>query len=187
MSVKIDFMMKNMIILSLFLYSFHAISADNIYGACGARPGALESFFTHAKKIREKCVNDVYEEEKKKTQKEIEDLNATNKLLDIELKKVAYKVDYALVRCHPDRGEAGNPAREKKCSEIAETKNSIIDRIHKLTGWDDRPAPKAEENVTAAKLAAPCPSQDELNKMQGVRYYNKALYQTWERCVTLAQ
>lgn len=179
--------MKKMILFCLLLQSFTAFSVDNIYGSCGARPGVLESFFTQAKKIREKCVNDIYEAEKKKTQKEIDDLYATNKVLDEELKKVAYKVDYAMVRCHPGRGEAGNPAREKKCSDIVETKNNIISRIDKLMGWDARPQPKAEENITAAKIAAPCPSQDELNKMQSVRYFNKALYQTWERCVNLAQ
>lgn len=178
------FTMRLLMTITLLL-SFASFADENPYGSCGKKPGALEGFFTQAKKIREKCINDIFEAEKKKTEKEIEDLYAANKALDEELKKVAYKVEYNMVLCHPPRGEQGNPVREKKCSEIVQTKNNIVSRIDKLMGWEKKPLPKVEDNVAVESMAAPCPSKDELNKMQAIRYYNKKLYQTWERCVQL--
>ena len=91
-----------------------------------------------------------------------------------------------MVHCNPPRGGTPDPAREKKCSEIVQAKTHVVSRINKLMGWDARPIPKAHENVSMEKMAAPCPSQAELDRMKPVRYYNRKLYTTWERCVTLA-
>lgn len=180
--------MKKLIIFFAILHlASTSFAADNIYAQCGNKPGVLESFLTQTSKIREKCINDIYEAEKKKTEKEIDELYAANKLLDGELKKIAYKIEYNVVICHPARSEKADPAREKKCSELVDAKNNIITRIDKLMGWEKKPKPKNEDNVTSENIAAPCPSQVELNKMQAIRYYNKKLYQTWERCVNLAQ
>jgi len=178
--------MKRIILCSVFFLSYPLHSADNGYGYCGAKPGALESFFTQAEKIREKCISDIYEAEKKKTQKEIQDLYAANKAIDAELKKVAYKIEYSMVHCNSPRGGTPNSAREKKCNELVQAKTHVVSRIHKLMGWEARPIPKAHENVSMEKMEAPCPSQAELNRMKPVRYYNRKLYTTWERCVVLA-
>lgn len=170
------------------MHFYSSLFAADIYGSCGARPEVLEGLFTQAKKIREKCIDDIYEEQKKQTQKEIEDLLAMNKALDTELKKYAYKIEYNLIRCRPTNGDAVNPVREKKCREIVDTQNSILRRVDTLNGWNIKPAKKeSTQNISVESLTPPCPSQDELKKMQVARMFNKKLFQTYDRCTHLAE
>ncbi|MDO9182228.1 MAG: hypothetical protein Q7U04_07455 [Bacteriovorax sp.] len=177
------------IILFFFLTGQNAtLQASEIYAVCKGKPSTFERLFTDATKIREKCIKDIYDEEKRKTEQEIEALYALNKSLDIELKKVAYKFDYNLVRCRAEGDEKANDSRTKKCGEIVTAKNSILTRIDKLNGWEIKPDFRdVNKDANLDSLKPPCPSQEELNKMQAGRYFNSKLYKTWERCVTLAQ
>lgn len=157
-------------------------SADT-YGSCGAQPGVLEKLFTNAQKIREKCVEDIYEENKEKTRKEVEELHNTSNKLGAELKKVAVKVDFNIVHCAPRRGD---PAREpkliKRCEDLVKAQNAIISRIDELMGWNDRPVTKVTHQSSESEANPPCPSKDKLKDMQVARAFNKKLYVLWERC-----
>jgi|GEM_PF-1084114 hypothetical protein len=152
---------------------------------CGAKPGFLASLLTDAKEIRIKCINDAYEANKNKVLAEANELDLLQKKLGEELKKVAYTFDYGMVRCSPPSGQPQNPARTKKCQELNEARNAVIDRINTLMGWNERPLPPKREETTNEQITPPCPSKEDLKKIQVARAFNKKLYQIWERCVTL--
>jgi hypothetical protein len=152
---------------------------------CGAKPGFLASLLTDAKEIRIKCINDAYEANKNKVLAEANELDLLQKKLGEELKKVAYTFDYGMVRCSPPSGQPQNPARTKKCQELNEARNAVIDRINTLMGWNERPLPPKREETTNEQITPTCPSKEDLKKIQVARAFNKKLYQIWERCVTL--
>lgn len=94
--------MKKLKIISLMIfltaaYSLHADSPN--YSMCGGKPGIIDKLFTGAEKIRLKCIEDVYQANKEKVRKEIEELHALSTNISSELKKTAIKVDYNLVQC----------------------------------------------------------------------------------------
>ncbi|MBY0516953.1 MAG: hypothetical protein K2P81_08600 [Bacteriovoracaceae bacterium] len=152
---------------------------------CGGKPGFLESWLTNAKEIRIKCINDAYEANKQKTIAEANELDKLQKKLGEELKKVAYTFDYTMIRCSPPAGSPQNPARTKKCQELNIARNAVIDRIDKLMGWNERPLPAKREEATQSQITPPCPSKEDLQKIQVAKSFNRKLYETWERCVML--
>lgn len=152
---------------------------------CGAKPGFLASLLTDAKEIRIKCINDAYEANRNRVLAEANELDKLQKKLGEELKKVAYTFDYAMIRCYPPSGTPQNQVRTKKCQELNEARNAVIDRMDKLMGWKDLPLPAKREETTNAQITPPCPSREDLKKIQVARAFNRKLYETWERCVTL--
>lgn len=171
-------------IMALMVSGF--VHARPSYEMCGAKPGLLEGLFTDAEKIRIKCIEDVYKANQEAIQKEVADLHATSQKLSLELKKVAIKVDYNIVQCSPRTGE---PPRAQKlidrCSELVRANNAVISRIDELMGWSERPKPKPTDSNAAINATPPCPSQAKLEEMKVARMFNRKLFETYERCVTL--
>lgn len=164
-----------------FLFSFQAVDVS----MCGGKPGILENLFTNAKEIRIKCINDAYEANQRRVISEANELDKLQEQLKQELQKVAYTFSYTMIRCSPPAGQAQNPERTKKCQELNEARNAVIGRMDKLMGWKDLPLPPQREETTNEQITPPCPSKDDLQKLQVARAFNKRVYQTWERCVTL--
>lgn len=151
------------------------------YGMCGARPGMINRLFTDAEKIRIKCIEDAYQANKEKVRKEIEDLYAMNTKLDAELKKSAVKISYNMVQCSQS-GRA--PHLIKRCESLLAAKIAVVSRIQELNGWNAKPVAK-NPKVSNAEINPPCPSKEKLKEMQVARMFNRKLFVTWERCVTL--
>jgi len=171
--------------LFLIIFSISTHAAD--ISMCGPKPSRLSSFFTDAEKIRVKCIESAYELEKKLRDEEVQQLDLLQKKLEIDLKKVAYKVSYAMVQCSsPDRDWPVKKTEE--CQRINQQRNAIISRIDHLMGWDEpfksKIQQKANEDL-GRNIELPCPSEEELQKIQSVRYFNRKLFKTWERCVNL--
>ncbi len=161
-----------------------ALHADtNIYGSCGGKPSTLDRLFTNADKIREKCIEDIYEANKVKTQKELEELSRTSHQLGTELKKVAIKSSVGMVQCSPRPGE---PDRDKKlikrCEEIVAAQNAVIDRMHELTGWNDRGRPSSSAKNVEEAINPPCPTNEKLGDLRMAASFNRKLFKTWEYC-----
>lgn len=176
------FLLANLLTLSGVLH------AADPYGSCGTKPGFFDRLINDAEKIRLKCIDDIYEANKEKVRKEIEDLHETSNNIGIELKKVAIKVDFNIVQCSPRSGEASrDPKLVQRCQELVSAKNAVISRIDELMGWNDRPRSRDNNkaNANTASISPPCPSKEKLKEMQVARMFNRKLFQTWERCVTL--
>lgn len=161
----------------------HAMTA---YQACGAKPSFLDRMLTDAEKIRIKCIDDYYEKVKEKVRLEVEALHQSHKKLDVELRKVAVKVEVGRVECSPRRGEPErDPRLVKKCQEIVVAQNAILYRIDELMGWNEKPKPPANANTTPNSIVPDCPSKQKLKEMEVTRMFNRKLFETWERCVSL--
>lgn len=185
--------MKRMKTLCLFFFFVitlvvgGALHADNeIYGSCGGKPSTLDKLFTNAAKIREKCIEDIYEANKEKTRKEIEELANTIDQLNAEIKKVAIKSSVGLVQCEPRYGEA---ARDKKlikrCQDAVAAQNALIDRMDTLAGWKEKPRPKSDVKNVEDALNAPCPPDHKLSDLRVAATYNRKLFKMWEHCRNL--
>ncbi len=170
-------MRKTILICFVLLFPFAVLAQD--YGQCEPKTGVLERLFTDVEKIREKCINDVYNKHREQVLREANELSKLIKQVQIELGKVSinYSPYAGLVRC--------KPKQEARCNELIHTLKTLIDRQNKLMGWDKAISTKKTNTVKPADLQAPCPSKQELDKMKPVRYFHKKLYQTWERCVQL--
>lgn len=186
--------MKKLITLSLFLFFAIAlimdgkIQASETYATCGVKPGFLANLLTDAEKIRVKCIEDIYEQNKEQTRIEVEELDHTIGQLGTEVKKVALKNEYNMVQCDPRNGEPKrDPKLSARCHELVRTRNALISRMDELLGWSERPRPKPRPDgkVSASELTPPCPSKEKLKEMQTARIFNRKLFQTYERCVTL--
>lgn len=174
-------------LLFLLTHSPSGAVADQVdVSMCGARPGLLERLLTDAEKIRIRCIDQAYEENRQKLLDEAIALDELQKSLKSELEKVAFEYTAFTLRCHPNRGQVADPERTKKCQEINLARNTVIERMNVVMGWNERPRPSNQSNPTAKDLTPPCPSKEDLLKIQPVRYFNRKLYQTWERCVTLS-
>ncbi|PIP89151.1 MAG: hypothetical protein COW01_00230 [Bdellovibrionales bacterium CG12_big_fil_rev_8_21_14_0_65_38_15] len=177
--------MKITLAFLLSLSSFSILGSDTVNVAhCGARPSFLENLFTNAESIRVKCIDEAYEANRIKVLEEANQLSDMIKAMEVELKVVAYEYSYAMIKCTPRNSERRDEARIKKCREINEARNSVIGRMNDLMGWNTR-AEVRNENTTIEEITPPCPSKSDLDKMKPVRYFNRSIYQTWERCVQL--
>jgi phosphoribosylanthranilate isomerase len=179
-------MLANYLIKIFFIiFTFTTHAAD--ISMCGPKPSKLSSFFTDAEKIRIKCIENAYELEKKLRDEEVRQLDLIQKQLETDLKKVAYKVSYAIVQCHSPKNDWPIKKTEE-CQKINQQRNAIISRIDHLMGWDEPFKNKIQKNVQtelANNLELPCPNDEELQKIQSVRYFNRKAFKTWERCVNL--
>lgn len=156
------------------------------YGSCGPKPNMFSRLISDADKMREKCINDVYQEYLEARDKEVRELHEYSKYLESEVKKVAVKVTMILVDCGVETKR--NPQFVLKCRQLNAERNAVISRIDRLMGWDESFRTAASENVAAKDLPSPpCPSSTEMERIKGIRYYNKRLYQAWERCMVLNQ
>lgn len=178
--------MKMLLVALLYSITAPTLASDDVVDVahCGARPGMLERFLTNAESIRIKCIDEAYESNRIKVLEEANDLSEMIKAMEGELKRTAYFYDVIRLKCEPNNGEARDEARVRKCREINEARNSAIDRMNKLMGWNSR-AIVRNENTTVQDITPPCPSKADLDKMKPVRYFNRRIYQTWERCVQL--
>lgn len=162
---------------------FGQSSTTNIYGSCGAKPNALEKLFTNADKVRQKCLDDAFEQFKEQNRRELDELAKLSTNLSAEIKKVAIKSSVGLVQCAPRPGE---PARDKnlikKCEELVVAHNAVSDRMNELTGWNIKPAPRAEDKNSGKEVLPPCPSNDKLNDLRIAATFNRKLFERWERC-----
>lgn len=156
------------------------------YAQCGARAGFLERLLTDAEEIRIKCINDVYEANKRKTLEEANQLDAVQKQLKSEIDNVAYTSTLTMVRCDAPAGQPKNPARTAKCRELNEARNAVIDRINTLMGWNERALPVNRAATTTPDITPPCPPREDLARIQAARAFNRRLFETWERCVQLS-
>lgn len=156
------------------------------YGSCGPKPGILSRLISDADKMREKCINDVYLDYLEVRDREVRELHEYSKYLETETRKVAVKVTMIMVDCGVETKR--NPQLVIKCRQLNAERYAVISRIDRLMGWDQQFKSAAATNVPAKDLPTPpCPSSAELEQIKGIRYFNKKLYQTWERCVTLNQ
>lgn len=154
---------------------------------CGAKPNLLDKFLTDAEKIRIKCIEDVYAAQQEAIRKELQELHETSQKLSSEIKKVAIKSTYNTVQCAPRPGEpVRDPKLVSRCEELVVALNRIVDRMDELNGWSSKPKPKLTDDNTNIAATPPCPSKEKLEEMKPVRMFNRKLYQTYERCVTLA-
>ncbi len=177
--------LKTIALSFLFIFTIPLHAEGPNYGMCGERPGMINRLFTDAEKIRIKCIEDAYQANKEKVRKEIEDLYAMNTKLDAELKKSAIKINYNMVQCSPKYGEPKRaPSLIKRCEEIIVAKTAVISRINELNGWDAKPVAKNLKTKNS-EVSPPCPSKEKLKEMQVARMFNRKLFVTWERCVTL--
>lgn len=189
--MKYNFYMKKSYSLTLLIIFVLALIINGVlyaqsYESCGTKPGFLTKLLTDAEKIRIKCINDIFDANREKAKKELEELYLLQNSISEELKKVAIKVDYNIVICSPRNGEpARNPNLIKQCHELLKTKNALIDRIRELTEWQEAPITPTDAKMSLDKAAPPCPSKEKLDEIKGVRMFNRKLYQTWERCVSL--
>lgn len=170
------------LVLVLSLPCFASDTVDVAH--CGARPGLLERFLTNAQSIRIKCIDEAYEANRVKVLEEANELSDMIKLMEEELKQVAYSYQLGHLSCEPRNGQPRDENRVKKCREINAARNSAIDRMNNLMGWNSRVIVR-NEATTVKDITPPCPSRADLDKMKPVRYFNRRIYQTWERCVQL--
>lgn len=173
--------MRNLLLIVLSLSTF----ANDDIAQCGATPNFLTDLFTNASHVREICLETIKQENKKKKAAELAQIQNTLKEVDKRLDEVAYSNSETRVYCEP-RSSNQDPDQErtKKCRELLASKNALIARMDYLMGWDRRLA-RAPEKLSAQDIQLDCPSTDELKKIRAVRYFNRNLYQSWEKCVTL--
>ena len=175
-------------ILLAVILAFGPISllgSDSIDVAhCGARPGFLENLFTNAQTLRIKCIDEAYEANRIKVLEEANELSDMIKAMALELEQTAYHYDFAMIKCEPPSGQPRDEARVLKCRQINAARNSAINRMNDLMGWNTRAIARTE-STTIEEITPPCPSKADLDKMKPVRYFNRRIYQTWERCVQL--
>lgn len=180
-----------LIVFAILSTSQSAFAGKNIettslpnYSSCGTKPGVISKLISDADEMREKCINDVYREYLEERDKEVRELHEYSKYLEQEVKKVAVKATIMLVDCGVETKR--KPELVFRCRQLNAERNAVISRIDRLMGWDQNFRTAAAKNVPAKDLPAPpCPSSTELNEIKGIRYFNKKLYQTWERCVSL--
>lgn len=156
------------------------------YAMCGPKPGIIDRMLHDAETIRIKCIEDAYEASREAVRVEVAELYATSKQLDAEIKKSAIKVDFNRVQCVPKPGEIDrDPKLVARCQELVKAQNSIISRIDELMGWNERPKPKTTDSNATISATPPCPSKAKLDEMKVARMFNRKLFVTYERCVTL--
>lgn len=179
--------MKKTFTLAYIIFTTTVLAAD--VSMCGARPNVLSRFFTDAEKIRVKCINDAFDLEKKLRDDEVQKLDIIQKKLDLDIKKVAYKSTLTILLCdNEDHTWPKNKIEE--CHRLNEQRNAVISRIDHLMGWDipmKSSLKSSPESIQNNQVEVPCPSAEELQKIQGIRYFDKKAYKTWERCVNLRQ
>ena len=171
------FMKKTLLFILTFIISTSVWA--QYYSQCGPKPGVLERLFTDVEKVREKCIDDIYNKHREQVLREANAVSDLIKQIQKELGKVAVNYDpyMGVVNCKSESKE--------RCEELVATLRALVTRLDKLMGWDRVMAAPKQSNVKPADMKAPCPSKEELDKMKGVRYFHKKLYQTWERCVQL--
>lgn len=174
-----------------FILGVSAVLASGTLGGpvdvafCGPRPGMLEKLFTNAAEIRRKCIEDAYEANRQKLIAEANELDKLQRTMQDELKQVAYTYSHGMIRCSPPAGTPANPARTRRCQELNDARNAVIDRMNTIMGWNDRPLPPKSEPVSNAQVTPPCPTKEQLDKLRAVRHLNRKAFETWERCVQL--
>ena len=176
--------------LLFFLLSFLMMStfvaAKTNYATCGPKPGLIDRLLNDAEKIRLKCIDDAYRASQVAVNTEMAELSEISKKLDIEIKKHAIKIDNNRIQCAPKPGERRrDPKTVARCQELLSAQNLITGRINNLLGWSKRPKPKATDSDAIIAETPPCPSKQKLDEMQVARMFNRKLFVTYERCVTL--
>ena len=176
-------------LLSLFaIMAFSSLALAQDYMTCGPKPGLISSLLSDAEKIHQKCLDQVYEENRAKVLREVAALQEVRIQLDEEIKKTAIESTISTVQCAPKRNQTRDPQLVKRCQDAIRAKNKVVDRIDKLMGWKDQYArPKAETastNQSQRKDTSeyPCPSKAELDEMRTARVFNKRLNEMWTRC-----
>lgn len=147
----------------------------------------LDSLFKNADKIREKCIDDIYAENKEKTRLELEELARASAALSVEIKKAAVKSTLTVTNCSSARGEPPrDPALVKKCNDLVNMHNAIIDRMNTLSGWNDNGRPKNDAKNDAKSIESaitpPCPSKEKMAELRQAAIFNRKLFKTWEYC-----
>lgn len=177
----------------LFLITFASslltsslVEANPNYATCGPKPGLIDRMLHDAEKIRLKCIDDAYESSQQAARLEVAQLYEISKKLDIEIKKSAIRVSNNNVQCVPRPGERSrDPKLVARCQELLKAQNGITTRTNNLMGWSNRPKPKAADSNASIAATPPCPTKEQLDKMRPVRMFNRKLFVTYERCVTL--
>ena len=162
------------------------VMAKTDYAICGPKPGFIDRLLNDAEKIRIQCIDDAYKASQQAAMTEAAQLDEISKKLDVELKKSAIKIANNRIQCAPKPGERPRDSKlVAHCQELLSAQNVITGRINNLRGWSKRPKPKATD--TNAKIAEtpPCPSKAKLDEMKVARMFNRKLFVTYERCVTL--
>ena len=172
-------------VLSTVLTSI-LVEAKTNYAVCGPKPGLIDRLLNDAEKIRLKCIDDAYIASQKAVNTEVAQLQEISKKLDIEIKKTAIKIDKNHVQCAPKPGERSrDPKTVARCHELISAQNVITRRINNLLGWSKRPKPKTSDSNASIAETPPCPSKQKLDEMKVARMFNRKLFVTYERCVTL--
>ncbi len=185
-------MLKIIAFLSIFILnsvkaqSSLSVPSEEVIKRCGDKPGILSRFFTDAEKMRLICIDQIFEEYKRKRDEEVDELDKISKELNKEISKVAVHQTVSTLDC-------GNPNTRpeklvEKCRELNIQRNLILKRIDHLMGWDQEFKSRVEASAIkpqSIEIVTPCPSEEELNKMKAVRYFHRKLYKTYERCRTL--
>lgn len=167
------------LLLLLLLISFNSFSNEDIYSSCGPRPGIIDRLIGSAEKIRLKCIDDIYNENNEKIKKEVADLYQISQQIKAELASVGAITNYNMIDC------SRSAKQLNRCNELVGAQQLVIERIDELMGWNEKlKRPSEQENSTMAQ--PPCPTKEMLDKIKPVRYYNRKLYKSWEKCVVLA-
>lgn len=168
-----------MILFILFpLFSF----ASEVSEICGKPQGWLPNLFNDLEKTRIKCVNDYYDKKKVENDAEIARLHELHKEMQKDLQKTAYKVEYNRVLCFNKDDPSYPKERMKRCLEIVRAQNAILQRVDILNGWIQKVESTPKSQISNQTLDAPCPTQQQLNELQAVRYFNKRAHEIWTKC-----
>ena len=176
---------KILFLLTILMMSSF-IEAKTNYAVCGPKPGLIDRLLNDAEKIRLKCIDDIYKASQVATNSELAQLAEISKKLDIEIKQKAIKIDKNYVQCSPKPGERARDRKiEARCQELIRAQNVITERMNNLRCWGKRPRPKVTDKNASIAVTPPCPTKEKLDQMQVARMFNRKLFVTYERCVTL--
>lgn len=162
------------------------VSAEDVM-LCGPKPGVISSLLSDAEKIRQRCLDQVYEENRAKAIREVHALQEVQVKLDEEIKQTAISSTISTVQCVPNRNQTRDPKLVRRCQDAVRARTGVIARIDKLMGWQrnyPRPDARATSSNSQSKERTefPCPSHAELQEMQTARVFNKRINEMWMRC-----
>lgn len=178
-------MFKFLFLLSLIGLSQLVFAEDVML--CGPKPGVLTSLLTDAEKIHQRCLDQIYEENRNKALREVKALQEVQVALDEEIKKTAITSTISTVQCVPSRNQTRDPKLVKRCQDAVRARTGVITRIDKLMGWQrNYPRPDARTSSTSSqpreRTEFPCPTPAELQEMQTARVFNRRINEMWMRC-----
>jgi hypothetical protein len=146
----------------------HALEAD--YSSC-PQLTFLQKIRNEVTKTREACVNNAYEEFKKKKQAAAEQLDKLRAVAKAEMLSAAFSAKNNMILCDNPQGNRAKNLVEK-CENAVKEFNNCNQGLDQLEGWTW----SREDAKTAASppKTPPCPTGEQLEQMRKSRYFHMA-------------